>query len=282
MDERTQQPDLSLIMPCYNEEESCGITIRRLLAAFESAGHALEIVAVDNGSFDRTGEILSKMAAEDPRVRMHRVEVNQGYGYGVLNGIPLVRGRWAGIIPADGQVDPEDVVRLYESAAETDGNVVAKVRRRFRMDGLQRKFVSVGYNLTVRLLWPKLDSLDVNGSPKILRREALFAMRLESRGWFLDPELMLKAHAMGMRVLEFNVFARMRGNGVSHVRASTCLEFLRSILQFRFGRALREWRSTLPPLRPPAATGRRPPLWLDLPAEGGTAVAAGRRERETA
>ncbi|HEX6135369.1 MAG TPA: glycosyltransferase family 2 protein, partial [Longimicrobiales bacterium] len=228
-------PDLSLIVPCYNEEESCGITIRRLLSAFEGAGHTLEVIAVDNGSHDRTGEILAGLAAEHPLVRPHRVDVNQGYGFGVISGIPHATGRWAGIIPADGQVDAEDVVRLYESAAETRGNVVAKVRRRFRMDGPRRKLVSIAYNLLIRILWPSLDSLDVNGSPKIMPRQALAAMRLESRGWFLDPELMLKAHAMGLRVLELNVFARMRGNGVSHVRASTCWEFLRSILVFRFG-----------------------------------------------
>jgi glycosyltransferase involved in cell wall biosynthesis len=238
-------PDLTLVMPCYNEEESVGITVRRLVSVFAAAGHDLELIAVDNGSRDRTGEIIAKLAQEHPGVRLHRVEVNQGYGYGLLSGIPLARGRWVGFIPADGQIDAEDVVRLFEAADESHGNVIAKARRRFRMDGLQRKFVSIGYNFVVRLLWPKLDSLDVNGTPKILPRDALLAMRLESRNWFLDPEIMLKAHVMGLRVLEFNVFARMRGNGVSHVRASTCWEFLRSLLIFRFGRPLRDWQRTL-------------------------------------
>jgi hypothetical protein len=46
-------------------------------------------------------------------------------------------------------------------------------------------------------------------------------------------------------VLEYNVFARMRGNGLSHVRASTCLEFLRGVLRFRFSSELRQWRKGL-------------------------------------
>jgi glycosyltransferase involved in cell wall biosynthesis len=238
-------PDLSLVMPCYNEEESVGITIRRLMTTFAGGGHTLEIVPVDNGSSDRTGDILARLAREYPGVRPHRLDVNRGYGNGILQGIPLARGRWIGFIPADGQIDAEDVVRLYESAAESNGNVVAKARRRFRMDGVQRKIVSVVYNLMIRLLWPRLDSLDVNGTPKILPRRALLEMRLESTGWFLDPEIMLKAHAMGLRVLEFNVFARMRGNGVSHVRASTCWEFFRNLLIFRFGTPLRAWQRDL-------------------------------------
>jgi glycosyltransferase involved in cell wall biosynthesis len=238
-------PDLSLVMPCYNEEESVAITVRRLIAAFDTAGYTLEIVAVDNGSRDRTSEVLARLAREHAGVRPQRVDVNQGYGNGILSGVPHARGRWIGFIPADGQIDAEDVVRLFEAAAESNGNVIAKARRRFRMDGVMRKIVSIAYNLMIRILWPRLDSLDVNGTPKILPRAALLAMRLESRNWFLDPEIMLKAHVMGLRVLEFNVFARMRGNGVSHVRASTCWEFFRSLLVFRFGSPLTRWKSTL-------------------------------------
>ena len=230
-------------MPCYNEEESVGLTARRLLAAFDAAGIRLELIAVDNGSSDRTGEIIHELARAHVGVRSHRVEVNQGYGHGLLSGVPLCRAPWVGFIPADGQVDAADVVQLYEAAAESNGNVVAKVRRRFRMDGLRRKLVSITYNLLVRMLWPRLDSLDVNGTPKILPREALLAMRLQSTGWFLDPEIMIKAHYMGLRVLEFNAFARMRGRGVSHVRAETCWEFLRSLLVYRFSGRMAAWRS---------------------------------------
>lgn len=273
--ERNAVPDLTLVMPCYNEEESVGITVRRLVSVFAAAGHDLELIAVDNGSRDRTGEIIARLAREFPGVRPHRVEVNQGYGFGLLSGIPLARGRWLGFIPADGQIDAEDVVRLFEAADESNGNVLAKARRRFRMDGIQRKFVSIAYNMLVRMLWPRLDSLDVNGTPKILPREAVLAMRLESRNWFLDPEIMLKAHVMGLRVLEFNVFARMRGNGISHVRASTCWEFFRTLLVFRFGAPLRQWRRAYQASSPAGAVNARPreprpdlvPATMDAPRD---------------
>src|SRR5690606_34588312 len=98
-----------------------------------------------------------------------------------------------------------------------EGRVLGKVRRRFRTDGFRRKVVSILYNVLVRLLWPRLRSLDVNGTPKILRRDVLRAMDLKSKNWLLDPEIMIKAHFMGLRVLELNAFARMRSSGVSHV-----------------------------------------------------------------
>jgi hypothetical protein len=59
-------------------------------------------------------------------------------------------------------------------------------------------------------------------------------MDLRSRDWLLDPELMVKAHGLGLRILEVNVFARMRGGGTSHVRATTCWDFLHRLVSMRF------------------------------------------------
>lgn len=239
-------PELSLIMPCYNEEDVIPYTIPQLVEAFQKAGHRLELVACDNGSTDRTGEVLRGFQQQGLPVVIHRVDVNQGYGNGVLQTIPRCRAPWIGIIPADGQVDAEDVARLFEAVKYTDGLVIGKVRRRFRMDGPLRKVVSIAYNLFVWLLWPRLGSIDVNGSPKIIHRGVVAQLDLESRQWFLDPEMMIKAHYMGVRVLEMNVFARMRGNGLSHVRSTTCVEFFLNLLRFKFGGGLSAWRKANP------------------------------------
>ncbi|HEX4936784.1 MAG TPA: glycosyltransferase family 2 protein [Gemmatimonadaceae bacterium] len=237
----TRRPDVSFVMPCYNEEEVLEYTIPKLMQAFTAAGYRLELVAVDNGSKDGTGDVIASLKARYAGIVPTRVQVNQGYGNGVLHGIPLCTAPWIGFIPADGQVDAEDVVRLYEAAAATRGKVLAKVRRRFRMDGLLRKLVSTSYNVFVRLLWPGLASIDVNGSPKLLPADVVRAMDLQSKDWLLDPEVMVKAHQMGLRVLEFNVFARMRGAGLSHVRASTCWEFFHRLLIFRL---TSHWRTS--------------------------------------
>jgi glycosyltransferase involved in cell wall biosynthesis len=237
-------PELSLVIPCYNEAESIPYTLPALLAAFEKAGRRLEIVAVDNGSTDATWSLLQDLAKAHP-VRPVQVEVNQGYGFGLLSGIPHARGTWIGFIPADGQVDAEDVVRLFEALSPCGPLTLGKVRRRFRMDGAKRKLVSIAYNGLVWLMWPGLGSIDVNGTPKIVHRDVLARMQLESRRWFLDPELLIKAHYLGVRVLELNAFARMRGRGESNVRATTCLEFLRELLRYRFTPHLRAWKRSV-------------------------------------
>jgi glycosyltransferase involved in cell wall biosynthesis len=247
-------PEFSLVVPCYNEEAVVSHTIGKLLDAFQRAGYRLELILVDNGSTDRTGEILRGWADRNPAVVHYKVEKNEGYGNGVLSGLAQASAPWVGSIPADGQVDAEDVVRLYEVVRQSDTWVLAKVRRRFRLDGMLRKIVSTTYNVSFRVLWPTIASVDVNGSPKIMPREALPAMALQSKDWFLDPEIMIKAHTLGMRVLEFNVFARLRGAGVSHVKPGTCWEFFRNLLKYRFTtkwkRELIRDRSALPSSAP--------------------------------
>ena len=247
--------DLSLIIPCYNEAESIPYTLPNLCAAFAKAGRRLEIVAVDNGSEDNTAELLRALAAKGEPVTLVTVSVNQGYGFGLLAGIPHARGAWIGFIPADGQVDAEDVVRLFEALAPCGPMTLGKVRRRFRMDGASRKLVSIAYNGMVWCLWPKLGSIDVNGTPKIVHRDVLARMQLESKRWFFDPELLIKAHYLGVRVLELNAFARMRGRGESNVRATTCWEFLRELLRYRFTGHLGPWKRAVR-----AAEGKAPAL----------------------
>lgn len=238
-------PAISFIVPCYNEEEIVGYTIPRLIAAFDRAGYRLQLIAVDNGSRDKTGQILKVLAEANKEIVYHRVEKNEGYGHGVLSAVHLCAAPLVGIIPADGQVDAEDVVLLYEAAVAAKGRVLAKARRRFRMDGPVRSVISLAYNLFVRFLWPRLGSFDVNGSPKILPRDVLISMRPKSKEWFLDPEIMIKAHYMGVKVIEFNVFSRMRSAGSSHVKMGTCWDFVWKLLCYRFSRDLSRWRQEL-------------------------------------
>ena len=237
-----EAPELSLVIPCYNEAESIPYTLPGLCAAFAKAGRRLEIVAVDNGSRDASAARIAELVAKGLPIRPVRVEVNQGYGFGLLSGIPHARGTWVGFIPADGQVDAEDVARLFEALAPCGPLTLGKIRRRFRMDGWRRKLVSIVYNALVWCLWPGLGSIDVNGTPKIVHRSVLARMQLESRRWFFDPELLIKAHYLGVRVLELNAFARMRGRGESNVRATTCWEFFRELLRYRFTGHLGPWK----------------------------------------
>ena len=92
------EPELSFVMPCYNEQDVIPFTIPAFCDAFARAGVRLELVACDNGSKDRTGEILRALRAKGYPIVVHRVEPNEGYGNGVLKTFPVCRAPWIGVI----------------------------------------------------------------------------------------------------------------------------------------------------------------------------------------
>lgn len=235
------RPHLSLVMPCYNEEACLASTAGALVEAFVEEGVRLELVLVDNGSRDGTGAVIDALAARGLPVVKVAVPVNRGYGHGIRAGLACCTGPLVGYLCADGQVAPEDVVRTYRLMESREERVVAKVRRRFRHDSWRRKIVSVAYNLLMLASFGWLGAIDVNGSPKIFSRRNLARLRLESDDWFLDPELIVKTRALGLRVIEIDVEGYARSAGTSHVKRDTVLEFLRNIVRYRFGGALAAW-----------------------------------------
>jgi hypothetical protein len=152
-----------------------------------------------------------------------------------LCGLQFATGRFIGFCCADGQVDAADVFKVYRIASQAKSPCLAKVRRRFRMDGLSRKIVSIIYNFGSIALFGGLSSLDINGNPKVLPMDYARRMNLASRDWFLDAEIMIKAKALKLNVIELNVFAQMREGGRSNVRPSTCWEFAVNLMRYRFG-----------------------------------------------
>lgn len=232
-------------MPCYNEEACLRNTARALIQAFANRRIALELVLVDNGSTDRTGQIIDELMEEGLPVVKVTVPVNRGYGYGIIQGLQRCSAPFVGYLCADGQVSAEDTVRIYTLVKGSDGRLLVKVRRRFRKDGIVRKITSIVYNGLMLGVFGRLEVIDINGSPKIFSREAFRRMRLESEDWFLDPEVMIKAKHMGLTSLELNVRGLLRQGGKSNVRVGTVLEFIRNILRYRFSGKIQEWKKTL-------------------------------------
>jgi glycosyltransferase involved in cell wall biosynthesis len=204
------------------------------VSAFQNHGANIELILVDNGSTDSTGQVIDRLLADGLPIVKVVVSKNQGYGHGVLSGLRRCRGRLVGFVCADGQVDAHDVVKVYDIAARARRPMLVKVRRRFRMDGLTRKVVSSLYNFLTTAMFGGLGSIDVNGNPKVLPRDYLERMHLQSRDWFLDAEVLIRAKQLRLPVFELNVMAQLREGGRSNVRVETCWEFLRNMLRYRF------------------------------------------------
>jgi polyisoprenyl-phosphate glycosyltransferase len=235
-------PAVSFIMPCFNEEDCLHNTARDMLDAFATAGVPLELVLVDNGSRDRTAAIIDELIAEARPVIKVTVPVNIGYGNGLLQGFKACTAPFVGYICADGQVAAKEAVITYHEAVAAQVPAMAKVRRRFRKDSWRRKIVSILYNFGMQFVFGWLGSIDLNASPKVFPREALAPLQLNSTDWFLDPELMIKAKHLGLKILERDVEGLARAGGKSSVRYTTCLQFMKNILRYRFGGEFRAWK----------------------------------------
>jgi len=233
--------DLSLVVPCYNEEGCLESTVPPLVQAFSDAGVSLQIVLVDNGSTDRTSEVIDRLVAQGMPVTKAVVPVNRGQGLGFLTGFAVCRGRYVGYICADGQVASEDVVTTYRALRSASVPSLAKVRRLYRPDSWVRKVVSICYNAMMQVVFVGMPCLDVNGNPKIMPADILRLMELKSEDWFLEAEVMLKARHLRLPVIEINARGRPREAGYSHVRFTTILEFIGNIISYRFGGPWRDW-----------------------------------------
>lgn len=223
---------LSLALPFYNEEENVTRVIQELEQAFRGEDlDDYEIIAVNNGSSDRTGELLEKLQKKNPRIRIVTVPVNQGLGYGILEGFRQAEGEYVGFNCGDGQISAEDVLKVWRKLVQENLDL-CKVKRIVRHDGFQRLVVSIFFNCLCRFLFG-VQSTDINGIPKIMKREALERLELFSHDWFIDCELMIKATQQRLRIGEVEVEFLKRQGGSSHVNWKAVQEFLKNLFVYR-------------------------------------------------
>lgn len=229
--------ELTLVVPCYNEGDVVERTAPPLLAALATVVDRCELVLVDNGSTDHTGDAIARLCAADPRFRPAKVEVNRGYGLGVLTGYRAARGQCVGHIPADGPVAPEDVARLGRLAVDRGPGTFVTAVRLDRADTWVRRNVSRTYNGLFRLLFGTY-TRDINGTPKFIDRGDWDRMRVRSEDYFLEAEMMIKARRMGLDTVAVEVVSLHRPGGRSKVSARlirVCFEFVRNLVRARTG-----------------------------------------------
>jgi len=222
---------LGLSVPLYNEEDCVTDVVEGLLEALAGVPH--ELVLVNNGSQDTTGQKINALAVKHSAVRAIHLEVNAGYGGGILAGMnslttPIVGWTWG-----DGQVRPE-IVREAWSVLIKERRDLVKTCRYERHDGTQRFVVSKLYNRVMRhgfgLPWS-----DVNGCPKLMTAKTYAALQLRSLDWFLDPECLLKAQELGLSIGEVDAVMHPREGGVSKVHRDTLLQFIQRLWAWRGG-----------------------------------------------
>lgn len=225
------KPLLSLVTPVYNEQDSIENTIKELIFELKKLKIDFELITVDNGSQDFSGKKLENLAKLFKEIKVISVFPNQGYGGGVITGLEKARGDIIGFLWSDGQVKAKDVVRVYENLLSRNLDL-CKARRVKRYDGLIRGVITTLYHLIFNLVF-KTHFADVNGCPKIFKREVLLKINPQSRDLFLDAEVMLRAARYNLKIGEVPVTLYSRSGGKSSIGIRSIFEFLKNIIIYR-------------------------------------------------
>jgi glycosyltransferase involved in cell wall biosynthesis len=208
-DERVAE--LSYFFPAHNEEANIEALVAEALEALPRLARRFEVIAVDDGSADRTSELADQLAAAHPDlVRVVHHAGNQGYGAALRSGLRAASFPLVAFTDGDRQFRIRDLGLLLERLSEPgEGpgelppDVVAGYRVK-RADPAIRLAYARVYHWCLRLFFG-LRLRDVDCACKLFRREALEEIRLESGGAFLSAELLIKLRARGCRVVEVGV-----------------------------------------------------------------------------
>jgi dolichol-phosphate mannosyltransferase len=203
-------PDLSIVVPVYDEEDSLSPLWTELREVLDRLGLAVEVIFVDDGSRDRSAEIIRGFREADARVRLVRLKENGGETAATDAGFKAARGRRVVVMDADLQNDPRDIPSLLSHLDHWDAATGWRVQRA-QGDGLVRR-VSSGIANGLRN-WVSDESIHDSGCTfRAFRRECLRGLVLY-RGFHRFIPTLLKMR--GYRVIEVPVSHRPRRFGRS-------------------------------------------------------------------
>lgn len=216
---------LSIIIPAYNERDNIRDTADSVLRGITGLITDFELILVDDGSDDGTGEIMDSFAASDSHVHIIHHALNLGKGAALRSGFSQASKEWILFLDADGQVSVSELNAFLDFIDDYD--VIAGYRAP-RSDSRARRFFSSGYNMLIsRLLGLRMK--DINCPFKLFKKSILGSIELWSSGFLIDAEIIYRAAKGSFRIKELPVKSYPRSRGSSTVKPRHMLETLREL-----------------------------------------------------
>jgi glycosyltransferase involved in cell wall biosynthesis len=197
---------ISIIIPAHNEEMRIGTCLRKTLDFFAFSDWDYEIIVSEDGSIDRTKEIVMEFSRETDRIKLISGKDRSGKGGGIKRAISFARGNLIGYMDADLSAHAEEFSRLVGFMDTFDVVVGSRILRGdlppiTRPAG--RSFLSLGYSTLFRLLF-RTNVRDPQCGLKLFRSQALkeiFAL-VKTEGFAFDSEILVWASKLGFRIKE--------------------------------------------------------------------------------
>ncbi len=194
-------PNLSLFFPAYNEEANIERMVREAQKVLPEVANDWEIIPVNDGSRDKTGEIADRLAQEDPHVKPVHHAKNQGYGGAVISGFKAAKMDYVFFTDGDLQFDLRELTLLIEKVDE--GDLILGFRKN-RRDPWHRKLNAFCWGTLVKLLFG-FRVTDVDCAFKMVKRKVLDKIELTASGAMVSTELLARSHKAGFRFAEVGV-----------------------------------------------------------------------------
>jgi glycosyltransferase involved in cell wall biosynthesis len=192
---------ITVFFPCYNEEANVERTTQAALRACQRLFDDYEIIIVNDGSKDRTGEVADRLAREHPRVRAVHNKPNQGYGGALQRGYREASKDWVFYTDGDGQFDFEEMDKLFPLLDKYD---IASAYRLNRQDSLMRKVNAFAWTTLVNVLF-RLWLRDIDCAFKLLPRRLFDEIEMKSKGALIDTEVLARAKRLGYTIGQVGV-----------------------------------------------------------------------------
>lgn len=201
-------PEISVVIPFYNEEEVVESVVEEALEVVRGLGFSFEIVAVDDGSSDRTGELLDGVARREPGLRVLHQRPNRGQATALYRGLHAARGGIVVTMDGDGQNDPADISALLSLLSQAD--MVVGIRATRNDSWLRRRMSRLANAVRGRVLRDHMR--DSGCALKVFRREVVESLIPIQTLYSFMPAL---AIAAGFRLAQQEVRHRARRGGTS-------------------------------------------------------------------
>ena len=204
--------ELSVVLPAYNEEANIERVVRQVVAYLEPTGIDYEILPVNDGSRDRTGEILDALWPRSCRGcgRRHHPQ-NRGYGAALRTGFDAARKRYVFYMDGDGQFDIKDLDKLLPLASE---DVIVTGFRIERRDPFFRRLNAKLFGGWLVRVMLGVYVQDLNCAFKLIPKKVFETITLESTGALINAELYGRAIRAGFGIREVGVHHYPREAGV--------------------------------------------------------------------
>ena len=205
------RPELSLIMPAYNEEKNIRLVIERADDVARQMGLKYELIVVDDGSVDNTKVEVEGYAKINGHVKVASYNRNIGKGFALRTGFSHAVGDLVVFMDSDTDIDPKQVAYYIDALKDADVVVASKWHPQSKLDTpLTRRVLSRGFNALVKLL-VGLRLSDTQTGLKAIRREALVGVfpRLTVKRYAFDVEMLALANLLSLRVVELPINIRL-------------------------------------------------------------------------